>query len=565
MGRFWSLTRRRLLFDPASVFFGSLAVVMLVIVAVLVTAIVVVGRINSSSQHTFVDQALPVRAQVRGLLLALVNEETAVRGYIVTGDQRNLTPYENGRREARRNLTALERFSADQPEFRPLLARARRQIADVDRYFGQEIALVHLGYPGQLRAQLQVDRGQQLFDRFRSTAARIDGATGRFINRAERHQDSIYHRSVLALALLGGFGLALATGMALLGPPHVRRLYSERERGARASLALDHVDDAVALIGENGSILYANEATRSMFRSAAVPDAPFPPLEQLRGEIEAAVDDGSQAATIPVESPDERWLSIVAVRSEGGTVYRLRDVTEEHELERLRSDFVATASHELRTPVAAVYGAAETLRRTDVELDDATRERLLDMIADGASSLAEIVDQILLTNELDEGALTVSRRPVDPVRVAESVVDAAASTAPENVSVSLHVVDGERGGTPFVSDETRLRQILVNLVENAVKYSPGGGAVQVEVRRASDRVSFEVRDEGMGIAPEERERIFEKFFRADPSMSRGVGGTGLGLYIVTELVSRLGGRIAVESAPGVGSAFRVDFPLGEPS
>src|SRR5262249_22794763 len=156
---------------------------------------------------------------------------------------------------------------------------------------------------------------------------------------------------------------------------HVRRLYSERERGARASLALDHVDDAVALIGEHGAILYANEATRGMFRSAAFPDAPFPPLEQLRGAIEAAVADGSQAATIPVESPDERWLSIVAVRSGSGTVYRLRDVTEEHELERLRSDFVATASHELRTPVAAVYGAAETLRRTDVEIDDATRER----------------------------------------------------------------------------------------------------------------------------------------------------------------------------------------------
>src|SRR3954447_17346061 len=500
MRRFWSRARRRLLFDPASVFFGSLAVVMLVLVAVLVTAILVVGRINSSSQHAFVEQALPVRGHVRGLLLALVNEETAVRGYIVTGDKRNLTPYENGRRDAKRHLAALDRFSAEQAQFRPLLARARRQIATVDRYFAQEIDLVRLGYPGQLRAQLQVDRGQQLFEKFRTTAAQIDTTTDAFIQRAEQHQNAIYHGSVLALALLGGLGLVLGAGMALLGPPHVRRLYSERERGARASLALDHVDDAVALLAEDGAVLYVNEATRGMFRSAVVPNAPFPPLEQLRGQIEAAVAEGGHAVTIPVESPEERWLSIVAVRSEGGTVYRLRDVTEEHELERLRSDFVATASHELRTPVAAVYGAAQTLQRTDVELDSPTRERLLDMIAAGASSLAEIVDQILLTNELDEGAVTVSRRPVDPVRVAESVVDAAASTAPENVSVSLHVVDGngDREHVPFVSDETRLRQVLVNLVENAVKYSPDGGVVEVEVRRDTDRVSFEVRDEGMG-------------------------------------------------------------------
>ena len=563
MNRLLSVASRRWLLDPASVFFGSLAVLMIALGAVLVTSIVSVGRINASSKHTFVQQALPVTAQVRGLLLALVNEETAVRGYIVTGDPRNLTPYGSGRRQAAQDLAALDRFSVHQPQFRPLLERARREIAAVDRYFAQEIALVRLGYPGQLRAQLRVDQGQVLFSRFRTTANAIDAETNAFIRRAERHQDATYHRSVIALAGLGGIGLALSIGMALLGPLHVRRLYSERERGARASLALDHVDDAVALLAADGSVLYANRAALEMFRSPAAAGAPFPALESLRAQIESAVGETGAAVTIPVEAPDERWLSIVAVRSEGGMVYRLRDVTEEHELERLRSDFVATASHELRTPVAAVYGAAQTLRRTDVEFDEEVRERLLEMIATESGNLAEIVDQILLTNELDEGLVTVSRRAVDPVVVAEAVVGAAASKAPANVSVSLGVVDGA-DGPPFVTDETRLRQILVNLVENAVKYSPDGGVVEVDVRREADQVSFEVRDEGMGIAPEDRERIFEKFYRADPSMSRGVGGTGLGLYIVNELVSRLGGRVAVDSVPGVGSSFRVDFPLGAP-
>ena len=163
------------------------------------------------------------------------------------------------------------------------------------------------------------------------------------------------------------------------------------------------------------------------------------------------MQESGPEVTIPVEAPDgrgtERWLSAVAVRFDGGTVYRLRDVSQEHELERLRSDFVATASHELRTPVSAVFGAAETLRRRDVELDADTRERLLEVIASEASSLAEIVDQILLTNELDVHGVAVSRRSVDPVRLAESVVDAASSKAPENVSVSVRAAESDNQKT----------------------------------------------------------------------------------------------------------------------
>ena len=555
MHRRLNVARPDWLVDPAGIFFGSLAVLTLALIAVLVTSIVSVGRINASSKQTFVQQALPVTAQVRGLLLALVNEETSVRGYIVTGDPRNLEPYRLGRRQAAADLAALDRFSRTHPEFQPLLRQARSEIAAIDRYFQDEISLVDLGYPGRLRAQLKVDQGRALFNGFRRTADAIDARTTAFVRRAERDQDSTYRFAMIALGLLGGIGLVLSVGMLMLGPSRVRRLYSQVERGARASLALDHVDDAVALIAEDGSTLYANAAARTMFGS----DAQFPPLRVLRTQIEHAVQDSGPEVTIPVEAPDgrggERWLSAVAVRFDGGTVYRLRDVTQEHELERLRSDFVATASHELRTP-----GAAETLRRRDVELDADTRERLLEVIASEASSLAEIVDQILLTNELDVHGVAVSRRSVDPVRLAESVVDAASSKAPENVSVSVRAAESDNV-TAFVTDETRLRQILVNLVENAVKYSPRGGEVAVDVRREGDSIAFEIRDQGIGISVEDRERIFEKFYRADPSMSQGVGGTGLGLYIVQELVERLGGEIEVESAPGRGSSFKVGFPL----
>jgi signal transduction histidine kinase len=555
-----STRSRRWLLDPSRIFFMSLAVLSLVLVAVVVTSIVTVGRINDSSKRTFVRQALPVTAQVRGLLLALVNEETSVRGYVITGDPRNLVPYQMGRAEAAADLAALDRFSKNHPEFGPPLRQARAQIAAIDRYFQNEIALVQLGYPGQLRAQLKVDQGRVLFERFRRTADTIDGMTAAFVRRAEHNQDSTYHFSIVALGLFGGIGVLLSITILVLGPSRLRRLYSQLERGARASLALDHVGDAVALVAADGYVLYANDATHAMFGG----NGPFPPLRALRPRIERAVSESGPEITIPVEAHDgsegERWLSVVAVQFDGGTVYRLRDVTKEHELEQLRSDFVATASHELRTPVSAVYGAAETLRRRDVVLDDATKERLLDVIAGEASTLVEIVDQILLTNELDAQVSSVVRRPVDPERLAASVVDAAASKAPQNIEFALETHDGTER-TPLLTDETRLRQILVNLVENAVKYSPEGGRVDVDVRRDGGRVAFEVRDQGIGISSEDRDRIFEKFYRADPSMSRGVGGTGLGLYIVQELVERLGGEIEVSSAPGRGSSFTVDLPL----
>jgi signal transduction histidine kinase len=550
----------RWLLDPGRIFFASFAIVSLVLVIVVVTSIVTVGRINDSSKRTFVRQALPVTAQVRGLLLALVNEETSVRGYVITGDPRNLEPYREGRAMAAADLAALDRFSRSHPEFGPPLRQARREIAAIDRYFRTEIALVNLGYPGQLRAQFKVDQGRVLFERFRKTADRIDALTAAFVRRAEHDQDRTYDLSMVALGLLGGLGVLLSIVILVLGPSRMRRLYSQLERGARASLAIDHVGDAVVLVAADGDVLYANAATHAMLGV----EGPFPPLHVLRPRIERAVSESGPEVTIPVESDDgsggERWLSVVAVRFDGGTVYRLRDVTQEHELEQLRSDFVATASHELRTPVSAVYGAAETLRRRDVTLDESTRERLLEVISGEASSLAEIVDQILLTNELDARRTTVVRRPVDPVRLAESVVDAAASKAPGNIEFALNKPDGHPAA-PLLTDETRLRQILVNLVENAVKYSPEGGRVDVGVRRDGERVAFEVRDQGIGISSEDRDRIFEKFFRADPSMSRGVGGTGLGLYIVHELVERLGGEIEVVSAPGRGTSFKVDLPV----
>jgi signal transduction histidine kinase len=245
-----------------------------------------------------------------------------------------------------------------------------------------------------------------------------------------------------------------------------------------------------------------------------------------------------------------------------GTVYAFRDLTEERLLEQMRSDFVATVSHELRTPLAAIYGAALTVRRTELELDEATRDHLLDVIADESDRLASIVEDLLLASHLDSGRLKLTVEACDPRPLALAVLEAADTHLPANVTL---VLDAAAELPPVRVDPQQLRQVLGNLVDNAVKYSPEGGEVRVRVEGAGASVRFSVSDSGLGIPAGEQRRIFEKFYRLDPNMTRGIGGTGLGLYISRELVRRFDGRIWVESREGEGSTFHVELPAAAPS
>jgi PAS domain S-box-containing protein len=345
------------------------------------------------------------------------------------------------------------------------------------------------------------------------------------------------------------------------------RLYREAERRADAALALEYVGDGVVLLDRAGRVRYWNNAVAAVTGvreeeavGRRISDA-LPQWDELAGHVRLADADAPERArpvTVPFSAGDgERWLAVAGVAFDAGAVYAIRDVSEERALERARDDFVATASHELRTPLAAVYGAARTLRRADLDLLDEQRDTFLQIIEDESERLTTIVSQILLAGQLDEGRVDVSPRECELDTLVDSVVSSAQLRIPENVDLRL-VTNG--GPWVALADEDKLRQVLVNLVDNAVKYSPGGGEVSLELEQAPGRVRIAVRDHGLGIPAGEQQRIFEKFYRLDPSLTRGVGGSGLGLYISRELVDRMGGRLTVESAPGDGSVFRVDLP-----
>ena len=369
--------------------------------------------------------------------------------------------------------------------------------------------------------------------------------------------------SVLIAVLLVGYALA----------PAIARNRLAKQQRTQAERVLSHVGDGVFLIDSEGMIRLWNTAAEAITglaandvcgRSAEVALSgwrnvgPLVPVASRPGD-QAEI---SRAETVPLDVEGrELWLSVAGVAFTDGTVYAFRDVTNERRLETMRTEFVATVSHELRTPLASLHGAAMTLRQRNERLDADTQDELLDMIAEQSKRLAELVEEILLTGQLDAGSLRIASEPFDPEQLVRTVVEEARHRTSEGTSLEISAP----AVLPYVvGDGVRTHQVLANLIDNAIKYSPGGGRVEVAAEQDGESVRFSVRDEGLGIPIGEQDRIFEKFYRLDPDNRHGVGGSGLGLYICRELVRSMNGRLWVESAPARGATFVFELPIAEP-
>jgi two-component system, OmpR family, sensor histidine kinase KdpD len=232
------------------------------------------------------------------------------------------------------------------------------------------------------------------------------------------------------------------------------------------------------------------------------------------------------------------------------------------EADRLKGELLATVSHELRTPLGAIKGHATTLARFGTRMPLEQQREFLETIDRATDRLAELIDNLLLLQRIDAGGLPIHLEAVD---LAALVEDALAELTPRGARRNV-TVTCDPALPPISGDGLRLRQVLLNLLDNALKYSPDGGAVRLNVTREGDDVLVSVRDEGLGIPPEQIEQIFERFHRVDSGRTRTIRGTGLGLAICNAIVQAHGGRIWAESAgEGRGSAFHVTLrPWEEP-
>ena len=535
---------------------------LIVIVVTLVAAGGFAGyRIYSLGNDRFNKQAGPFFAVTEDLAVEMLNEETAVRGYVITGDPKTLAPYRQGHRYAHLELALIAKDQSFGPAIPAHLAAMRREVARLEAYFDHEIALVRSGPAGQRRAAAQIVAGKGHFDHLRTASAALIGDAAAVVKRSQHDQHRTLVIWLTALGLAGFGAVAIAGVLFRVVPRRLHMLFREErsarreaERSADAARALAHVREAVVLVANDGAVQYANPSAVALFRlEDGKLDSP-----QLRQLLEDDLQAPAVAPELVTIAGRSHWLTSTRSSFDDGEVVVFRDVSEDRRLEQLRSDFVATAAHELRTPLSAIYGAVRTLRREDHELPAEMGAQFLEMIEAQSERLRLLMDQLLVSAQLDALDLQLQPQAVDASAICGDVLGAAQLHTPQDIELSLN---DSPGPVHVTADPDRLRQVVANLIDNAVKYSPAGGEISVSVAANGTVGTIEVADRGLGIPSYEHERIFEKFYRLDPAMTNGVGGSGLGLYISRALIRQMGGELVVRSTHGVGSTFSITLPL----
>ena len=347
---------------------------------------------------------------------------------------------------------------------------------------------------------------------------------------------------------------------------------------AKVTAILDAMVEGVVAVDGQEHVLLMNEQARAMFALGSARGEGKPFLEVIRNadlhEIFRAVHAGGEAALqreIELTSPP-RILGVNAVRLAAsgdrsaagpGVVLVLHDVTALRQLERVRTEFVANVSHELRTPLTAIQGYLETLLSGALEEGENAR-RFLEIALRHSERLGRLLNDLTDLSNIELGKVALRR---EPVRIDEVVASVVGIIAPRAARAKVDVTSHVPPDLPQVpADRDRLAQILINLVDNAVKYTPEGGSVTVTARRvAESTIETAVTDTGIGIPPADLPRITERFYRVDRARSRELGGTGLGLAIVKHLVMAHGGQLGIESEQERGTSVRFTLPIEPPA
>jgi len=328
-----------------------------------------------------------------------------------------------------------------------------------------------------------------------------------------------------------------------------------RERDEMQTL-IDCMAEGVVALTEDARILRTNRAARSLLR---LPETPaFAPIgsvirsPDLKEALEDSVSKPTQSREIAIDGRNILLASRALDR--GGSVTTFLDITELRTLEKVRSDFVANASHELKTPLTSIRGFAETLVEDDPP--EALRRQFLALIRDNTLRLQRLVDDLLDLSRLESGGWAAKAAPVDVREVAQEAWDLVDGDSNDGLAFAM-VGEGTVSG-----DRRGLVQVFHNLFENAVRHTQEGSQIKVTIDRddTTGVVRIAVIDDGEGIPAQALPRIFERFYRADSSRARDVGGTGLGLAIVKHLIGAMGGDVRAESQLGRGTTIRIRLP-----
>ncbi|NMC73718.1 MAG: PAS domain-containing protein [Geobacteraceae bacterium] len=341
----------------------------------------------------------------------------------------------------------------------------------------------------------------------------------------------------------------------------IEKMSAERNR---LDTILRGMGEGVIVTDQEGNVTLANPAFRVLFslgeeiegkslveitRQPAIHNA----LKKVLDTREEIIEE------MAVLVPHEKYMLThwVPLREEGkllGAVAVFHDITDLKRLENVRKDFVANVSHELRTPVSVIKGFAETLLFEGRDLTPEKNLQFITIIHNHAERLANLISDLLALSRMESGVMELEPTSVNLAGTVARTFHLLEGKALAK-QVSLVASSSLADTPPVLADPSRLEQVLINLLDNAVKYTPAGGSVTVSATQENDHIRIDVADTGVGIPPQDLPRIFERFYRVDTARSRDMGGTGLGLSIVKHIVQAHGGTISVDSTPGKGSTF----------
>lgn len=361
----------------------------------------------------------------------------------------------------------------------------------------------------------------------------------------------------------------LARAFSRMGKELAGQVAQLEDQNQRMATVLGGMVEGVLAVDGDRKILVANEACATLLNVDLDRAVSRPLLEVVRNaDIDAAItealsSDEPAQKEITVSTPVRRVVSLFAtvlpMEPKSGAVVVLHDVTELRRLEGLRRDFVANVSHELKTPLASIKAYAETLRLGALH-DPENNVRFVDRISEQAEQLNQLITDLLHLARVEAGNEVFQFSDISLGRTIREHVGEFEQLANQK-NISLHL-DGSDDVTVW-ADESGVGTIIDNLLGNAINYTPEGGLVTLKWFHSPQATVLEVSDTGIGIAPENQQRIFERFFRADKARSRELGGTGLGLAIVKHLAQAFGGSVELTSELKVGSTFRVILPRDE--
>ncbi len=578
----------------------AIALAVLAAVALVVNArVAVVNMRRMTDASVWVGRTHEVIEAVQGLLSGLQDAETGQRGFLITGEQSYLEPYERGRTRVQWLLARLDELTRDDPELRQSIEQLRPLVAGKLVELEHTVALRRSGAGGfeKARAAVLTDAGKRLMDVLRVKIADLRAHEQQLLEGRVRASAAAARTAIVSSVA----GLAVSLGLLVAAFVALRRRLMERERAARAlhdekerfRITLTSIGDAVVVTDGQGRITMMNAFARSLL--GWDDDALGRPLDEVfrivdedtrharECPVEKALRDGQASglanhtllirrdgSELPIDDSgapirDDRGSII-------GVVLVFRDIRERRETERelqrraellqeqdRRKDaFLAMLSHELRNPLVPIRNSVTVLQRADPGSEQA--KRALGVVDRQVMHLTRLVDDLLDVSRIAQGKIRLQKERLDLAEVVRRTVDDLRSVFASK-QVALELRDG---GEPLWvdADATRVAQVTGNLLQNAVKFTGAGGRVTVAVRKENDQALLRVRDTGVGIDPATLARLFQPFVQAEGTLHRTPGGLGLGLAVSKSIIELHGGTVRGSSdGPGRGAEFVVALPL----